>query len=241
MSICANTGKIKIAQMSRIVRFCIAGLCFFSVNLTLAQPPGYLGKTTLARVNFDIAPSIAYGFSENLWGPNFRYGLQVERVLTRQFSAGLTAHRLSSRVRYDDVNAVAGEGVGLARVHATAAGGQFRIYQFWRKGNVAPLGPYQQVELMYVRYRVEDLDKRYPPGGLTDLGSYGDLAITVGAGSQRIVADRICIQFGAQVGTLLGVFNTSFRRIAAPQDLGAARLARNYSLTVNVGIGGLFF
>lgn len=228
--------------MSRLFLHVISFVFFLCLMGGLyAQPPGYLGKTTLARLNIDFAPSIAYGFSENLWGPNFRYGLQIERVLTRQFSAGLTAHRFINRVRYDDVNAMAGEGVGLAKIRAAAAGVQFRMYQFWRKGNIAPLGPYQQIELMYVGYRVEDLNKRYPPGGLTDLGHYGDLAITLGAGSQRIIADKICIQFGAQVGTLLGVFNTSFRRIASPQDLGAARIARNYSLTVNLGIGGLFF
>ncbi len=206
-----------------------------------AQPPGYLGKTTLARVNMDFAPAIAYGFSENLWGPNFRYGVQLERVLTRRFSAGLTAQRFSNRVRYDDRMAPIGQGEGLARVHATAAGAQFRIYQFWRKGNIAPIGPYQQIELMYVGYRVEDLDKRYPPGGLTDLGNFGDVMISLGAGSQRILADRICIQFGAQIGTLATIFNTSFGRDVPPQDLGASRIARNYSFTVNLGIGGLLF
>jgi hypothetical protein len=228
--------------MSKSFLRLISPFLFFCLLTTLqAQPPGYLGKTTLARFNIDVAPAVAYGFSEKLWGPNFRYGIQAERVLTRRFSAGLTAHRLVNRVRYDDVNAIAGEGVGLARVKATAAGLQFRMYQYWRKGNIAPLGPYQQVELMYVRYRVEDLDMRYPPGGMTDLGNYGDMVITIGAGSQRIVKDHICIQFGAQIGTLARAFNTSFRRIAPPQDLGAARLARNYSLTFNLGIGGIFF
>lgn len=221
-----------------LLNFLLCSFLFIQMN---AQPPGYLGKTTLARVNIDFAPSIAYGISENLWGPNFRYGLQIERVLTRQFSVGLTAHRFINRVRYNDVNSVPGEGVGLAKVHATAVGLQARMYQFWRKGNVAPLGPYQQLELMYVGYQVEDLDMRYPPGGLTDLGRYGDMAISLGAGTQRIVAGKISVQFGAQIGTILGIVNTSFRRIAPPQDLGAARIARNYSLTLNLAVGGLFF
>jgi len=94
---------------------------------------------------------------------------------------------------------------------------------------------------MYVRYRVEDLDGRYPPGGLTELGRFGDMIFTIGAGTQRMLGQRLTGHVGAQMGTILSIFGTNFGRDVPPQDLGASRIARNLSLTVNVGVGWLLF
>jgi hypothetical protein len=204
------------------------------------QAPGFLGNRNVGKVSMNLAPAVAYGVSEGLWGPNFRLGLQYERVINRRFSAGLGVAALTNRVRYDDRDAPVGEGVGLARVSALTGSVSLRAYQFWSTGTVAPLGPYQELEVFFIRYGLHDLDGRYPPGGQVELGSFSDMGLCFSMGTQRVWLQAYTIDLAGQIGTVMGALRTSFRRDASPRDLGTARLARHFSLSFRLAVGGLF-
>ncbi len=211
-------------------------LTIFTHCVSHAQVPGYQGKRTGISLDANIAPAILYGISHDIWGPNFRSGINIERVLSRRFSMGLSGYYFQTRAAYfQPTSGIAGR----VQNKAFATGIQIRNYRFWRRGNIAPIGPYQKLEVLYVYYQVSDSSRQFPPGGQEMLGRFHDLAITLTIGTQRILKGNFTYHYGIQTGTLLSLFNANFESSADPQHLGAARIIRNLSFTVNFGIGML--
>ncbi|MEM6261046.1 MAG: hypothetical protein AAGI38_00960 [Bacteroidota bacterium] len=204
--------------------------CVFS------QVPGYLGQKNILHLRVTGAPAVAYGSEEGLWGPNLKWGLGWERVISRRFSLGLVAYQIGTKVRYANFQ----KENGLAHVWANAAGVQIHWYNFFKRGNIAPIGPYQRLEVMYLNYRLQDIDRKYYLDGRENLGNFDDLAFTFAVGTKGIIGTRLSYHVGIQTGTMMRILSTSFISSSDPDILGAARLIRHMSFNLECGIGYLF-
>lgn len=202
-----------------------------------AQTPGYLNARTGISTAVWASPTLLYGLEENRWNLNTRAALRVERVLSRQFSLNAVAYGLQTRVRY-----AAGPQLlsGFARVSGWAGGLGARMYSFRQRGNIAPLGPFHQLELLYFDYSLRDIDGIYTNGGNPAMGRWKDWGFSYTWGYQYILFRNISWSAGMQAAVISRLFQSNFRATAPPQDLASARLARHLSLNLFAGIGWLF-
>lgn len=197
--------------------------------------PGYAGYRSIIKLEGMSFPAIrlyANGSDPELRF-NFQGGLQFERVLSRRLSAGLSVRRLKTRLHY-----TAADSSGLIQIRSTALGAFLQHYTFRSKGNPAPLGLYQKLEVQWVRYQLHDQDRTYFSDGREDIGSYSDLGINVGIGAQRIFHPRITFHTALIFGTVLGM--PTSRSKGEQQELkrlATERLQGHFFINLNIGIG----
>ena len=130
----------------------------------------------------------------------------------------------------------------MAKIDGNTAALNIKFYSFSRRGNIAPLGPYQQIELSYLRYTLTDIDRRFYPNGRPNLGTYEDFAFSLTFGLRHIYFDRLSLDVGMQYAFILGVLDDS----GNSQEALAIRLSRNrlrghFGLNYHMGIGILIF
>lgn len=222
--------------MKKLVPFFLLHLCLFST--LFAQPPGYIGKRTPISVDVHLFPALGLIIQDDEpFQLNTRIGLQIEEVVSRNFSVGAQLSGLSTHTSYDFNGAQ-----GRTQINALTAGLSGHFYTFRKRGNIAPIGPYQKVELMYLTYKMKDLDQEFYPDGREYLGSYSDLAISLTLGTQRIIHPNIIYHFGITGAWVFNAFTEPF----SPEEnylkaLSNRRLRGFLSLELNAGIGLILF
>ncbi|GAB4422472.1 MAG: hypothetical protein OHK0039_38550 [Bacteroidia bacterium] len=164
-----------------------------------AQGPGYLGRHTLLGGDVHFFPSLSNLLDpEGASGLNGHAGLVLEQVIGRRLSLGASLHYAPTRMTYS-YDSVA----GVALMRGWTAGLRLRSYTFRRRGNIAPMGPYQQIELRYLGYRITDYDRRFYADGRSDLGFHSDWVLLAGLGTQRMAGERLCWRAGLQAGWVM--------------------------------------
>lgn len=164
-------------------------------------------------------------------GVNARAGLLAERVLSRRLSAGGSLGLFGGGSTYDWNNAQ-----GAMRLRGHTASLFCTTYSFSRKGNIAPIGPFQRWELLGIRYRLQDLDRRFYPDAREDLGAYYDLALSVTAGVQHAEGGRFFWSAGLQCAWLMGLYTLE----SSPEELYLRQQSyrrSNQSLALNLRLG----
>lgn len=213
------------------------------IDSLYAQPPGYIGKRTPISLQINSFPAIRFSKLEEGKLPfNIHWGLKMEHVLSRRFSIGGSVSHIRVKTNYefeDGLRLVTGD----ARINGIALGLNTRMYNFKRIGTIAPIGPYQQIEVMYLHYRMNDIDQQFYKDARTDLGSYRDLGISFGMGNQRIFNEHFTYSYSFKVGTVLGSFRNSQKTEAEIYLYNTAidRLQGYFFLNINAGIGVILF
>ncbi|MFK7972082.1 MAG: hypothetical protein AB8F95_17065 [Bacteroidia bacterium] len=217
------------------MRFFALIFCLILAGNAIAQAPGYIGKRTIVELGVTGAPSILYGIEEGLWGPDLECIIGAERVMSRRISLSVSAWAMSSRARYANPQL---EG-GFARVSALGLNGSIRFYHYRRSGVPAPVGPYHELGLGALQYRLRDLDGIYNPQGERRFGPYADGRIFYRLGTRSVIKDRFCWNIALELGTLFSLPQTNFRAQVGPRDLGRARLIRHSAIGLHIGFGVL--
>lgn len=199
-----------------------------------AQPPGYQGRLQVYSLRLMGFPALRGSVNpEHLTGFNLRPEVQVEQVLGRQFSligtGGLT--RTPLRYAYDGRQ-------GQVRVWGGSAGLGLRSYSFRRRGNIAPLGLYQQLDLHYTLLGLTDLNRFLFPDGRRRLGTRQDLVLALTLGTQRMPLDWLAVQGGVQAAWVWGGLPiTDSEREAYLWRQTTARLRGYWALNVFLAVG----
>jgi len=165
-----------------------------------AQPPGYQGRLQVYSLRLASFP--AWGRTSPPAAPfhlDLRPEFQMEQVLGRQYAFVSTASFSRTPFPYDF------EGRrGQVRLWGGSAGLGLRSYTFRRRGNLAPLGLYQQIDLYYTVLGLTDLNRHLFPDHRRRLGRRQDLVMALSVGTQRVWQDRWSLQAGFQTAWVWG-------------------------------------
>lgn len=210
-----------------------AGYLICSLGAIQGQVSGYLGQRNTLAITVSTFPNSR----EMLRGdqglhPNVRGELGWEHVVSRRMSLRAFVGTLQTRLFYERP---AGE--GSARIEAQSLGLEMRFFNLIRRGNIAPIGPYQSLSLNYLRYTSTDLDGRFEPGE-TALGRYGDWVLSFTLGTQRIVRKRVFFHVGLQGAWVMNLIPPDlpeWRTAIRNQSIG--RLREHLALNIMGGIG----
>lgn len=216
--------------------FILLSFCCF-VHALSSQPPGYLGMRHYVLGNTYMSPSLADANSTF----NFMFSGEFYKVWTRGFTQGFYVQGYTTQFGYKSPFT---NKVGRGRIEGWGAGLKFRWNLFYRRGVIAPLGPFQEIEIGYVGYNIFDRYGRYftAPDNLENrwLGSNVHLSAGLGVGEQRVIYKFITFQYGAYARYVSN--NYFFQR---PQSyLHEQTLTRTrgfYRFNLNLGVGWLIF
>jgi hypothetical protein len=160
-------------------------------------------------------------------------GLTAEGVLSRRFSLTVEGSRYGPEATYDWQGR---QGQLQLRGEQVRLG--LRMYNFLRRGNLAPVGPYQEVSFFGLHHRLFDLSEQL--GGISDEWDRGyyDLGIGVALGTHWIVGPRWVIDFGLRADWPFDLFRNGMSPLGTYfTELGTQRLRRLMGLRFYVGLG----
>lgn len=203
-----------------------------------AQPPGYVGKRAISSIETYSFPNLFLVIDEQYpLRINFRIGASAEYVMSRRFSWGTSASAYQTQTDYNF-----GGSWGFMGIEGYSVGFNAKFYTFHRRGNIAPIGPYQRIEVLYTSYGMTDLDRVFYADGRTDLGRSSDMIVGIEVGSQRVFGNRLTYHYALHAGWLLKVLdNRTTPRLQHLKDVATTRLRGLWGFSANVGIGVLLF
>ncbi|MEO1449522.1 MAG: hypothetical protein AAFV07_08315 [Bacteroidota bacterium] len=198
-----------------------------------AQIPGYLGQRNTLAVSVYTFPN-AREFLRGTSGLGFngRAELGWEHVFSRRMSLRSFLGGFQTQLGYERAAET-----GKARIEAQVLGVEMRFFNLIRRGNLAPIGPYQSVSFSYLRYTARDLDGRFRPGD-TALGRYGDWVLALNVGTQRIIRERLFFHIGMQGAWVMNLFRPDLPDWQTEiRGLSIGRLRGHLALNFMGGIG----
>lgn len=216
-------------------------LTFLACQTLIAQVPGYEGKLWPIHLDFNLSPAVAdWVFQpEGKLELNWRAGLEVDRVISRRISLGANYSIFRSRQNFLYQNQT-----GFLDLGGQAIGLQLKNYRFLRRGNLAPLGPYQKWEIQYLRYRLTDPRDEFPRP-LDEDRLTQDLAVSFTLGTQRMIGDYFTYHIGIQTAFVVNLGGENARRMPDPipylNQIAIRRLRGIFAVNLNAGIGVLLF
>lgn len=203
------------------------------IPVVRSQIPGYLGqRNTLALSVYSFPNAREWIRDASPLRPNTRVELGWEYVFSRRMSLRSYLGGLQTRMQYERPS-----GIGQARIEAQVLGVEMRFFNLIRRGNLAPVGPYQSISFSYLRYTARDLDGRFRPDD-TALGRYGDWVLALNIGTQRIIHDRLFFHIGMQGAWVMNLFRPELPDWQTEvRSLSIGRLRGHLALNFMGGIG----
>lgn len=205
-------------------------LCIGLNSNLLAQSPGYLGKKH--QVQFDNLSFPSLTDKKSLI--NMQVGLCVERVLSRNLCLGASGRLFATSLAFENANPAFDKIV----ISGWTGGLHLKHYSFFKKGNIAPIGPYQKVGIRYWESHFIDKFEPYQFNG--DLRN---ISISAGIGSERVIYKFITIHYGMDFHYLIPTVLSS--RVKKGEDtiipLVVNRLQKFSMVNLSFGLGFLVF
>jgi hypothetical protein len=167
-----------------------------------AQAPGFLGRKNILRYDLFFFPASPYHYDEprNFSGnPGFYFNSShtagYERVVSRRHVLGVTGGLMrlgeSEANHYDNAGH---DQIGHVSIQAWSAGIHLKAYPFFKKGWLAPVGPFVRLEVRYGRetstWRA-DADAEPIPHEQHSFMSY-----SLGMGYSAIIQGRLLLDYG---------------------------------------------
>jgi len=213
--------------MRKLLSFIVYITLFYPL---LAQSPGYLGKKNQVQFESLSFPSL----SDKKSLINMQIGLGVERVLSRNLSIGASGRLFATSLALENPNPA----YDKLLISGWTGGLNFKHYSFFKKGNIAPLGPYQKLALRY--WDAKFMDK-FEPFQLS--GSFRTLSIGLGIGTERVIYKFITLHYGIDFHYMLPFVLTSQIKQGEEKviPLVVNRLGKFSMINVSVGLGFLVF
>ncbi|MEL6672644.1 MAG: hypothetical protein AAFR61_10655 [Bacteroidota bacterium] len=203
------------------------------------QVPGYVGKLTPISVEAYGGPTLGRFFLDNdsSLSFNFRWGVSMERVLSRRSSFLVSFGRFRTETPYEFRNLA-----GALQLEGWSVGASFRMYSFLRRGNIAPLGLYVSGGIQAMQYQAFDPEGKFPPQDPGSSASFGDWLLNVSLGSQRIFNDHFTFQWGLDAGWLINAGRIPLEEaLQFTKQAATNRLRGYFSFNLKAGIGVLLF
>ena len=191
--------------MSIFIRSFSFVLCFLLLSHFVdAQAPGYKGKKVILSANSNISYDPFFGRYKN--GFFFKFGVQSEFVLAKNFSLGLSYIQYSTKFPdYIDNYYSSSMFPGLNTKTLTSYSYNLDIYQY-TKGSTAPLGTFIRYQVFYMTSVSEDFYEDMGPEYSFSPIDFSNAGVSITVGRKRIFADIISLSYGLKFGyTFLGM------------------------------------
>ncbi len=217
----------------------ILGIIFGSYTPLLSQIPGYRGKTFIADLSLEASPALRVASNRDLppYLINLQVQLEIEKVISRRFAVGAFIRPVFAGTIYEQNN-----NEGKALIRGMSMGTSFRIYSLRRRGNIAPIGPYKKIDIMYVVYWMVDKDRNYFQDERSWLGRYKDIGLGFTIGDRRILNDHISFHYGIRFATILGMFKNGLSDDEIVfKNLATNRLQGQFFFNFHLGVGLVLF
>lgn len=202
-----------------------------------AQTPGYLGMHHYISGNIYAFPSLRDKSST----VNLVISVELQRVWTRNFSSGIYYNSYTTQFGYESKIT---QKSGRCRMDGWEVGLKARWHYFFSRGIIAPLGPFQELEVGYMGYNVfdryghfynkpQDVQNQY-------VGNNQHFTIGLGIGEQRIIYKYITFQYGVYAKYVFRSINNE-KLEPLVQEISLDRIRRFQAFQLNVGLGWLLF
>ena len=204
---------------------------------THSQTPGFLGK------KFSLGYRI-YTFGGLKGKPNYRKGnpprfyirtrhhLEMDYVLSRRLTGGMDFGLFRNGMSVQGPRSL----FYHVQLPGWSTGAHFRFYPFLRRGNIAPIGPYTEIRLSYLRYNLINPDSSLSQTGEPNLGTGSNLAFTFAWGRNYLQKKSLLLSYGLQAGLLFPLSPDT-----AYTDDAYLRLWSSWGINFHFGVGGLLF
>lgn len=253
-----------------------------------AQIPGYMGKKLAIMYNIGVSPAISninYRGNTGFSAFNIRHTLGIDYVRGRQRSIGIAASYMRTAMHYGSYYSfpttryeytIEGTDTSATPYEVYASGnfsgnvyigsaGLSLYWKFFTKKSLAPLGPYQRIDLGFVKYWVTRneiepikyvLQDHYtdyntvasyyqertiniaPPG---DENVYSRCQVGWGFGKQRILWNKVVFDRGIRFGALFNLSGDVQLGSENFEDIMARRLFNASCFSFNIGAGFLAY
>lgn len=161
--------------------------------------------------------------------------MAVEGVLSRRFSLYGSATYLTVNAAYQWQNQN-----GQLALRAQQARLGLRLYNFLQRGNLAPVGPYQELSLFGLRYRASDLSDRLPLNQPRAWRPFYDLGIGLAIGTHWVLARRWILDLSLRGDWPFNLSQTGTQPLRDQlNQVSVSRLRRLLALRFQVGVGVL--
>lgn len=248
----------------------------FVFSVSPAQPPGYMGKRftlsyeQLAGPNFfelikldniqrDNISSHTISESNAKW--NYTGTISLDYVVGKTKSRGISISLIDQTMYFNDYtvdtiysygnyyNIYQNDFINNAKLTGFTIGAYVKYYKV---KNIAPLGEYYKLELLYSSYQINSIDKK---GDLSDLAKpnlepVSTIGFAITFGKNRIIWDNIVISAGLTTGFRLGFFTSAFKNHNNQTGSGAFNdlkkdaqfwHGQNLFYNLHLGVGWLLF
>ena len=224
--------------MKREIRYAfLLILMVFSSELLLSQTSGYLGMKNHINGNIFFMPSL----SDTNSTINIALSAGYSHVWSRNFSTGIGYQQFSTQFGYKSPLT---NRSGRGGINGWGIGTKARLFYFFSRGTIAPIGTYQEFQVMYQYYTIYDQYGRYYPKPNDieghKIGNQGGIAIGTSLGEQRVIYKFLMLSYGIN-------FRYVFPRIHANytdeylNPIIAKRIRGFQSVSFSLGIGALIF
>lgn len=212
-------------------------LCVALCQSLCAQVPGYLGRRMILTVDLGLSPNLnQFGAGRAPLRVFATPGLALERVLTRRFGLqiqGSAFHPITDYAWQGD------RGQLILRGEQLRLG--LRLYNFLQRGNIAPVGPYQEFSIFGLHHRPLDQQRQLSPDGRRSLGDFYDLGIGVALGTHWVLGRRWLIDLSLRADWPFDLARSETPPLRAYlRELSTDRLRRLMGLRLQVGVGMLW-
>jgi len=208
-------------------------------QLASAQAPGYTGKRLMLALNSDFFPALGSQASTLDRTFNTRWGIEGRYVLSRQVSIGVKTDFFRNAFSYNFP--FANDTLkGQAQLSGMGIGVFARLYSFFQRGHIAPIGFYQQISFSYMPYRLIDLNNNLARQNVPNWDSYRDLFVTYSIGRLRVIHPRLIYHIGLTGGWALNLFRPRGSFLTRElKMLSTERLREVSFINISMGLGFL--
>lgn len=211
-------------------------LFFISKNL-YTQTSGYLGMRNHIYGNVFFMPSLRDSNSTI----NLVLIGGFSHIWSRNFSTGITYQQFSTQFGYKSELT---QRFGRGLINGWGAGINARWYYFFSWGTIAPIGPYQEIQVSYQHATIYDKYGRYypKPNDIPNyrIGDQGGIAIGTSIGEQRAIYKSIILSYGMNFRYVFPEIHKSYHdEYLSP--IIARRIRGFQAISFSLGIGALIF
>lgn len=204
--------------------------------MAIAQP-GYRGKKISISYNILVSPALSshnYNSNIGLTAFNSQNIFSVDYVVSRKKSIGLIYSYSRTALQYfpEELGDESFDDVAPIKIFTNGLGLRLRFYK-GKPGSIAPLGKYNEIEFHLLKSRVHEIVNE------KDMFNTTKFLFIYGIGKQRVVFDRVLLEYGLRFGLVPGALLALGSDQSSLEKRVGLRILGQQGINFKIGFGFL--